>query len=838
MLARMRNVRYCFPVLISVLCTLMLLTFIGYNEAKLKYLPFQLNKLAAQAEIVKNSFDSYLNAGLPLSQFSGFHSVASTLIKSDESIENVRVLNQRGQVIFFVSSDGSKLEDFEQRTINYKNSPIEFDFPAHRSLESEFSFVVEQKLKSKFGPVGTVVVESKKEVLLAKLNSEFKLSFQAIGTLTLLFLIVVTFYELVGSNKVSRSKVLKLTYVFCYVALAVLISKTVYNVYEYGANATTRAMTESMVHRLGTAKDAGIYLDDLSGIDRMLDKYKAGNRTIEAIALIKGEINIAHTDTEQVGKVYQLKPGCYEHINILGTENGQALDFRVIVNIPTDVLLRTILASTKAFIVLFIACALVAMIFLNAGTSLIELLERKGESISVERRQKDRGMNFEIGLSLVQPAYFMIVMVNALFVPFLPALIADIAEQSHYSFATASLPFTLYYLFFALVLIPAGQYAERGNLKHLMAFGFVAELAGMLLIVFTDDYMVIVFARILSGIGQGFFLIGLQSYIVVITPQRRRSRGHAVKVVGRNSALIAGTAIGALLYAYMDYRMIFLLASIISLVSVGYLLLLVPRSDAITGKLEQPDPTEEKVNPWVKLRLNTVAVMRDSEFVKTLTLVGLWGKMSIAGVVMFGLPLLMIGQGYATDDVGLILMVYYVSSMIMTSYISRFVDGAGNSRRALVWSALMGGVATVLIGIVSHQGNDFAGLMPGMGVFAWMSSLLMEAGLGSNTLLLYSAILLLGVSNGLLAAPVMTHINNTNVSRTKGVKQVAATYVFLERFGHVAGPAVVAQLLFWNDNSPLAIALFGVVMAVFGVLYMSLSQKPDDEKLVDKLVSS
>jgi hypothetical protein len=201
--------------------------------------------------------------------------------------------------------------------------------------------------------------------------------------------------------------------------------------------------------------------------------------------------------------------------------------------------------------------------------------------------------------------------------------------------------------------------------------------------------------------------------------------------------------------------------------------------------------------------------------------------MSIAGVVMFAIPLVMLNQGYKADDVGLMLMFYYVSSMITTSYVSRLVDGAGMSRKALIWSAMLGGLATIVVGLVSHQVNGYGQLMTIMEPLIWLSGQFFEIGLSSNSVVLYTAIIVLGASNGLLAAPVMTHINNTKVSRKEGVKQVAATYVFLERFGHVAGPAVIAHLLFINNSSPLSMSLFGIVMLILGGVYMLTSRTPN-----------
>ena len=161
----------------------------------------------------------------------------------------------------------------------------------------------------------------------------------------------------------------------------------------------------------------------------------------------------------------------------------------------------------------------------------------------------------------------------------------------------------------------------------------------------------------------------------------------------------------------------------------------------------------------------------------------------------------------------------------MTKYVSRLVDGPGMSRLALISSAIIGGIATVFVGFVSQQSGDSTVLMPGMEFLHWLSQQANAFGIAGSSTVLYSAIVFLGISNGLLAAPVMTHINNTEVSQKEGVKKIAATYVFLERFGHVAGPAVIAQLLFLNNNSPLAMSLFGVISVVLGVVYMISSRQ-------------
>ena len=82
------------------------------------------------------------------------------------------------------------------------------------------------------------------------------------------------------------------------------------------------------------------------------------------------------------------------------------------------------------------------------------------------------------------------------------------ARSSDSVISSASLPFTIYYAAFALVLVPAGYLARGNRLKPLMAAGFMLEALGSLLVAVTQDLVTLTVGRALSGAGQGIFLIG------------------------------------------------------------------------------------------------------------------------------------------------------------------------------------------------------------------------------------------------------------------------------------------------------------------------------------------
>ncbi len=98
---RSKQMLISLPILTVLILTLLLLAYIGFGEAKRTYPQFQIKKLSTQAEIIKNALSSYLQAGLPLNQFSGFTSLTEGLLISDKDIDNINIINPDSETIFY-----------------------------------------------------------------------------------------------------------------------------------------------------------------------------------------------------------------------------------------------------------------------------------------------------------------------------------------------------------------------------------------------------------------------------------------------------------------------------------------------------------------------------------------------------------------------------------------------------------------------------------------------------------------------------------------------------------------------------------------------------------------
>ncbi|MCW8928681.1 MAG: MFS transporter [Gammaproteobacteria bacterium] len=836
------DIRISLPIIFVSALTLLLLTYVGSWEASRQYSVFQASKLATQGEIITNSIESYLQAGLPINQYSGFHQLSETLLESDNSIEHLSVFDSSNQLVFF--NQQSSLADKDKTLTENQNtsfkkklsqrqyhlSETKLELKNYLIEESNSSLKLTLPLNSKFGQAGTLIIEADKTSLFMVFEKEYHNVFIVYGLIILFFALFTIIYEHYFSHSKHKKSILKTVYALSFLLMSGVIVAVVFQIYEQGAQAKTKALTDSMVSRLNSVLELGIKIEDISGINEAFTKYKISNPDIREIALIEDGMCKYHTEATLVGKQHTTQNDVYEYLVELKSNDQHNRELFVSVSLPVNIVHKAVLSSANEFITLMIACGLISLIFIDASTGISNVLTRRGHlknKTASKKIQNDEPQDFRLGLSMIKPAYFLIVFVHALSISFLPSMVNHLADASHSSFATLSLPFTLYYALFALVLIPAGHYTEKGSLKWIMAIGCLLEVVGLSLIAFTSDYWLLVIARAFSGAGQGFFLIGLQSYLLVITPKDQRTQGAAVKVIGRNAGLIAGTSIGALIFSFTDYTTVFMIGSALSIVGMIYLWILVPKEKTLQG---ENIPPVNKQQTSSGLFHNVIIVFKDAEFVKSLLLVAMPGKMAITGVIMFAVPLLLMSHGFGAGEIGQALMLYYIASIVMTHYASRLVDSLDISRFILFISTIIAGISIIILG--------FSGVNEWNGSLSWLGGeQIAQIAILFNQLLIQTqihwlptAIIMLslifaGISNGLLTSPVVTHINKTQVAEQQGVKSVTATYTFLERGGHMMGPLVIGYLLTMALQSNIALSVFGFIILFLGIIFIFVSRK-------------
>ena len=130
---------------------------------------------------------------------------------------------------------------------------------------------------------------------------------------------------------------------------------------------------------------------------------------------------------------------------------------------------------------------------------------------------------------------------------FLPKFMQEVATTSGMAVSFASVPFTAYYLLFALSLIPAGNLAERYGPNPVIVAGLLMAGASVLGLALPLGIFEMTGLRALAGIGQGLLLIGVQSYILNVASPDKKTQGTAIIVLGFQGGMLSGMAIGSLL---------------------------------------------------------------------------------------------------------------------------------------------------------------------------------------------------------------------------------------------------------------------------------------------------
>lgn len=760
--------------------SLLLLTYIGFGEGQRTYQQFHLDKLSAQARVLQISIENYLRPGLPLTQYVGFTTKAEPLVGADHSIAALTVFDDEGNSVFAAGNGAIPLLPLSSDL----NTAMDRDYQVH---ESDDYLQVTLPLRTRFEVVGNLAITMERSAVAERLEQSFRPLLYATVSLSALFAAFVAFASPYFAR--LRFPLLQVSFAATFITMAVLVIGTLVALYSEGTQAKARALADSLGLRLSDLVRFNLNVEEIQGLDEIFDSYLNLNPDISAAGLaLDGLVTV--TDQELAHADWIPWSGTYHYIVDL-TPPGGNREISVFVSVPEGVVYQTVIRSVKNFAALFIASAFLSGVFMQLAQTL-----QRTRSASGRERAIGNGTG-EAALSIVKPVFFLAVLVEHLTYAFLPQYFHDIVTASGLSDSFVSAPFMAFYLFFALALVPAGHFAQRFNAKPLMYAGLLLAAVGLFLLALPLDIYAMILARALSGVGQGMLFIGVQSYILTVASPDRKTRGAGIIVLGFQGGMISGMAIGSLLVTYIGSQNVFLVAAAVAAAVALYALLIVP-----TVQREATEAMSLREN-LSQMGRNVARVMRDGEFLKTMFLIGFPAKAVLTGVIIFALPLILSTRGYAQEDIGQIVMVYAAAVIIASGAMSRVADRLGNTHVILTWGAVMSGVGLVIIGMIG-----FDGLVTGP------NADIVEAAI------LIAGVALVGAAHGFINAPVVTHVADSRLGQTVGSNTVTATYRFLERAGHTAGPIIIGQLFVFGGTDPALLAWVGGAVVVLGLLFV------------------
>ena len=521
-----------------------------------------------------------------------------------------------------------------------------------------------------------------------------------------------------------------------FLAMSTSVFLMVGALYKSGLENKADSMANIVTQRLAPVLSAGIGYEQVSGIDRMLDSFRQSNPEVSSISVSQGNTMIAKSQARADSMAVESMAAFL----VEDTKGSQ-----VTVAFDPKALLAQLLKTLKNFAILFAGCAFICFAFVRL------LCHSKAQSDN------------EAVLAKVKPLLLVTVLMESLMAPVLPQYLTQVAVESGASESWSSYFFTLYFVGFAATLLPVARLLEVWDIRKVLGSGIVLSSLGCLLLAYDSQLMTVLVARLISGVGQATIFIAVQGYILRCSDQSNKTQAAGIIVFCFNAGFISGAAIGALLADTVGVQGIFMLAVFVG----GLMYLFALTLPSMAMQATKQGTLKENFTAMVK---DASALMRVPSFMRTMLLVGIPTKMMLTGIVFFAVPILLSNAGVERESIGQVLMAYAFSVLFVSGKVSPMIDRVGSAKWALCLGSGVGAVSLILLSF-SFRFEDITYLV----------------------LLATVAMLVMGISHGLINAPVVTHV----VTSTQGANanSVASTYRFLERLGHVLGSIVVGALL-------------------------------------------
>lgn len=821
-----------------------LLLFVGIGESYRVSPMLLLTNICNQAELLKSSIDVNLKLGVPI-EFQGFGLQAKKLAEQSEQIarvdidSNVRNRNSAEGTANAASTNTQNLSCsmgdkalLRALTIDWKGLAFESNRPGHH-IQYQIKLILEDKI----GPVGQLIVNPTPGIFNQVINDQFR----PVVIFSLLLIVFVPIGIALAQHFVSLHPVRlqKTLYHLTFVVVGFFIIINLIQLYASGIKGQSFSLANSLEARLNAPFKLGFDIDrDLSGIDTLFQDYRLKNQDISHIYLFHDGHVSAASVTEQYageecsgvrgdwrgsrGNSARGKIDCsiaslaYEANNedFIVTRLPLTNDsYQIVVKTPWEKVYDRLWDATRNILVLFIASILLSNMLLDVLLTVQgNVLKRKPKDKKKEKETSLQSDDLSQSLKLIRPVFALGVLMEAVNLSFLPAYFTRLFEGSGYS---ASTVFGLYFMCFAASLFPAGRWAEKHSLRNMMLAALTLSVGGLVGLAFTDNPLVILLLRAFAGFGQGVLFIAVQSYLLQLESKDRSIRGTEQLVIGFNMSTISGAAIGALLMPMLGEQGVFMTGTLIGLSCFLYCVFVVKDLDIApsTAKLEpleQSEPSEERSGKGYSIQ----HLLTDIEFYKSIILIGFPTKALYVGVLIFTMPVLLKEANFDTDVIGQIIVLYYLGVLGSTHLISKFKSRLQKTEWILFFGCIGSGAGLVLIG----QQNWFLGL-------DIVSQLTDHAQNIVFIMVILIGVLTIGISHGLIHAPIISHVVKSKKATLVGKATTGAAYRFLERLGHVSGPALAAILLFNSDNTVRVESLttVGIGVTLLGILFVGLN---------------
>lgn len=514
--------------------------------------------------------------------------------------------------------------------------------------------------------------------------------------------------------------------------------------------AKTAIVAEMLAARISYAVGLGIPSDKLVGVEDYFREIRQRNPDIASIRLTTYNASGAASPGERRATVQS---------------DGQAVGELIVMSDP-DYAYRAVSAIAADIAVVLLA-------------TLLAFRELLAAVVTPAGKTADEGL---LAVQSLRLPLFLFILSEELTRAFLPLFFREAGLGLSISAdLSASLPISVYMIFFAATTPYAGGWADRFGPTRVFALGAALCTAGFTWMALTTAYWPLLSARALCATGYALGTMACQRQIIASTQDANRARGLALFVSAVSIAAVCGASVGGVLAERMGYRAVLMIAAGCAL--AGFAVFAISRQRSVGTLSGQAVFHLRDLTP----------LLRNRRFMVLMLGAAIPAKIALAGFLFFLTPIGLQAEGYAPAAIGRAIMLYYILLTLSNPLASWLADRWQRPRQLIIAGTLFCSLGTLAALAVPPLAGDLA---------------------------LWAGIAALGIGTGLSAAPMQALA--VQIAGRDSPTSVLVALRTLERLGSVAGPLIAGALLGWMPP-PLvmlaigAIVLAGCLLLVFGL---------------------
>ncbi|BBI33552.1 MFS transporter [Cohnella abietis] len=341
-----------------------------------------------------------------------------------------------------------------------------------------------------------------------------------------------------------------------------------------------------------------------------------------------------------------------------------------------------------------------------------------------------------------------------------------ISQDLKVSISVAGQLVTLYalsYAFGALVLV---MLTARFDRKKVLLYSMLVFVAGNIIAFFSINFSMLMLSRIVLAMSGGLFFFVATHYDAQLAHPAKRGSAIATVITGFTVSLVLGVPIGTLTAAYMDWRYIYLIIAVVTLINVMLLNKFIP-------KLAGSKPISLK---------HQLLLIKDKKVISGLLTTVFW----ILGYTMifaYIAPLLSNIAGFSIEEISTALLILGVFAFIGSRVGGYAVDKWGPVRTISI-SLIVHSTALFVLTVTAASPIGVLLTIMVWGIAAWATT-------PANQFYLMS----LKPQSSEVVLSYNTALMNIGMTLGAGLGGVFIKYISVQNLGWIGGSMVLLALV-------------------------------------------